>query len=266
MDNSQEKMDALFRILDDLLEAPIETNEDLSNPETYFQKFSKIYCGKFRHWYSRISDYLGSKTPDVYSTLANGLHLVADYVKKHHPECDEVNTGINKLLDHVDLESIRIDRMEAVRCFSDETKDLYAKTAQFAQEAKGEAQEAQENVSRYHEQSIAILGIFSAVVLAFMGGLSFSSSVLENFASVSMFRLIITIVLLGFVVFNTIFVLLRFVLHITHKNSSNKHFSLRVWPLNATLAVILVLTILAYCFGGGNIIEAWGTAATTTFP
>ena len=78
MDNSQEKMDALFRVLDDLLSEPIETEADLSGTEleTYYQKFSKIYCDKFRHWYSLLSDYLGKKTPDVYSTLANSFHAV----------------------------------------------------------------------------------------------------------------------------------------------------------------------------------------------
>lgn len=65
---------------------------------------------------------MGKRTPDVYSTLDNGLRLIADYGKRVHPKSDEVNAGIDKLLDHVDLESVRIDRMEAVRCFTDETK------------------------------------------------------------------------------------------------------------------------------------------------
>ena len=118
MDKEQEKMDALFQLLDELLEYPIETSDDISDAEleTYFKKFSRIYCNKFRHWYSLISDYLGKRTPDVYSTLDNGLRLIADYGKRVHPKSDEVNAGIDKLLDHVDLESVRIDRMEAVRC------------------------------------------------------------------------------------------------------------------------------------------------------
>lgn len=61
MDKEQEKMDALFQLLDELLEYPIETSDDISDAEleTYFKKFSRIYCNKFRHWYSLISDYLG---------------------------------------------------------------------------------------------------------------------------------------------------------------------------------------------------------------
>nr|DAP53455.1 MAG TPA: hypothetical protein [Caudoviricetes sp.] len=266
MDKDQEKMNALFRLLDELLEYPIETSDDISDTEleTYFQKFSQIYCNKFRHWYSLISDYLGKRTPDVYSTLDNGLRLIADYGKRIHPKSDEVNAGIDKLLDHVDLESVRIDRMEAVRCFTDETKNLYAATVQSSKEAQDKAKEVQKNVDHYHEQSISILGIFSAVVLAFMGGLSFSSSVLENFASVSMFRLIITIVLLGFVVFNALFILLRFVLHIVYSDPTKKKTSRGMIALNIALTAILAGTIGAYIFGAGPTIESWGATPEKT--
>lgn len=154
--------------------------------------------------------------------------------------------------------------MEAVRCFTDETKNLYAATVQSSSDAQNKAMEVQKNVEHYHEQSISILGIFSAVVLAFMGGISFSSSVLANFASVSMFRLIITIVLLGFVVFNALFILLRFVLHIVYSDPTKKKTSRGMIALNIALAVILVGTIGAYIFGAGTTIESWGATPEKT--
>lgn len=46
MDKEQEKMDALFQLLDELLEYPIETSDDISDAEleTYFKKFwFKLY-------------------------------------------------------------------------------------------------------------------------------------------------------------------------------------------------------------------------------
>lgn len=261
MDNDQEKMDALLHLLEELLKYPIETDDDINQTdlEKYYRCFSEIYSDRFRHWYSQLSGYLGRKTPDVYSTLSNGLRLIANYGKKVHPKSDEVNAGIDKLLDHVDLESVRIDRMEAVRCFTDETKNLYTETVQCSEDAKKKAAEVQQNVEHYHEQSISILGIFSAVVFAFMGGLSFSSGVLENFATVSMFRLIITIVLLGFIVFNAIYILLRFILHIIYSNPTKKKCPGGVIALNIALAIILIGTILSYAFGAGNTIERWGS-------
>lgn len=81
------------------------------------------------------------KTPDVYSYLSNGIRLISDYGKTHHSQKDEVNAGIDKLLDHVDLESIRNDRMQAVQCITTETRNLYAKTAQQTKEAQEKASE-----------------------------------------------------------------------------------------------------------------------------
>lgn len=262
MDDDQKKMDALLHLLDELLAYPIETDDDITRSELehYYRQFSCIYSNKFRHWYSQLSDYLGKKTPDVYSTLSNGLHLIVAYGKKVHPKSDEVNAGIDKLLDHVDLESVRIDRMEAVRCFTNETKSLYAETVRCSKAAQNQAAKVQRNVEHYHEQSISILGIFSAVVLAFMGGLSFSSSVLENFSSVSMFRLIITIVLLGFVVFNAIYILLRFILHIVYSDPTKKSVPIGMIVLNLALGAILSITIILYIKGFGNTIEQWGTS------
>lgn len=266
MDNDQKKMDDLLRILDELLEYPIETSDDITDAELehYYNEFCTIYCHHFRHWYSLLSGYLEEKTPDVYSYLSNGIRLISDYGKTHHSQKDEVNAGIDKLLDHVDLESIRNDRMQAVQCITTETRNLYAKTAQQTKEAQEKASEVKKSVEHFHEQSISILGIFSAVVLAFMGGISFSSSVLENFAAVSMFRLIITIVLLGFVIFNALFILLRFVLYIVHIDFPGQKTSFHIKALNIALAVILGITILAYSFGAGNILESWGAAPITT--
>lgn len=170
MDNDQKKMDDLLRILDELLEYPIETSDDITDAELehYYNEFCSIYCHHFRHWYSLLSGYLEEKTPDVYSYLSNGIRLISDYGKTHHSQKDEVNAGIDKLLDHVDLESIRNDRMQAVQCITTETRNLYAKTAQQTKEAQEKASEVKKSVEHFHEQSISILGIFSAVVLAFM--------------------------------------------------------------------------------------------------
>lgn len=178
MDNDQKKMDDLLRILDELLEYPIETSDDITDAELehYYNEFCTIYCHHFRHWYSLLSGYLEEKTPDVYSYLSNGIRLISDYGKTHHSQKDEVNAGIDKLLDHVDLESIRNDRMQAVQCITTETRNLYAKTAQQTKEAQEKASEVKKSVEHFHEQSISILGIFSAVVLAFMGGISFPAA------------------------------------------------------------------------------------------
>lgn len=261
MDIAQEKMDRLCAMLDKILDRPIERENDISPEklEVLYAQLQKIYCGNFRHRYSQLSEYLGKKTPDVYSTLNNGLALIARHGKNNHADCHEVNEGIDKLQDHILLESIRNDRMEAVKCVREETKSIYAETLQSEEKIHDEAQRAQESIEHYHEQSIAILGIFSAVVLAFMGGVSFTGGVLESFGTVSFFRLVMTIVLLGAVLINALFVLLEFILQIVYRGQKETKFLRWVKTINIALLAIAGVMLLAYMGGAGAFLERWAS-------
>lgn len=263
---AESKMDRLIEVLTSLSSVPIETEEDFpeAEREKYYSQFSDIYKNNFRHWYSVISTFLENQTPDVYSTLENALTWISDYGKNNKPHEDEINLGIDKLLDHIELESRRIDRMKAVKVASTLTESLYNKTLESAKKAKEQSESAEKNLAHYHEQSIAILGIFSAVVLAFMGGISFSSAVLQNIQSISMFRLIVALVLLGFVVCNTIFILLRCILHIVCKDNKSKSFVGGMVFVNITLVMVLLITILTYGFGGGTVIDRWGATPSSS--
>ena len=59
--------------------------------------------------------------------------------------------------------------------------------------------------------SITTLTIFSAVILAFSGGITFESGIFKGMVESSAYRLVFTIALSGFILFNTIFALLYLV-------------------------------------------------------
>ena len=65
--------------------------------------------------------------------------------------------------------------------------------------------------TKISETSVAILGIFSGIVLAVVAGLFYSSSVLENMVDVSLYRLICISSLVGFICFNLIAVMFLFI-------------------------------------------------------
>ena len=73
-----------------------------------------------------------------------------------------------------------------------------------------------------------ILGIFAAIILAFTGSFSFSSSVLENIHQASVYRLIIITLIVGFVTFNIICALFDFITRINNKK----------WPPNKSLSSV----------------------------
>lgn len=260
----QQGMDELLAILDELTDSDhlLETVDDVEDgeKELYYNRFAAIYEQGFRHSYYLLSKYQEGKSPDVYSTLEMWLLSLVEYADKYHR--GEVTTkSLTKLLDHVELESIRLDRMKAVQLHAESVKEISEKAGIAANAAAAAAEDAQKNTERYHEQSVAILSVFSAVVLAFMGGISFSSGILSNISSASLFRLILTILLLGFVLFNSIFILLRYVAYIIRKQDSVRFKNGIKW-FNIALAVLLVVLIIAYASGDGEKLEKWGRSPT----
>lgn len=67
------------------------------------------------------------------------------------------------------------------------------------------------------KEYITILGIFASIVLAFVGNFIFSSSVLQNIAQANIYRLLLTIDLLGFFFVTIILALVRFILYINDR-------------------------------------------------
>lgn len=73
------------------------------------------------------------------------------------------------------------------------------------------ANEMEQKIESIHKDSITILGIFASIVLSFTAGIVFSSSVLENVHKASPYRIVGTILLIGFVLTNIITILLVYI-------------------------------------------------------
>ena len=74
---------------------------------------------------------------------------------------------------------------------------------------------AQNNVEtelgKQQREYISILGIFAAVVLAFIGGIAFSTSVLNNINTASVYRILVVSLIIGLVLINILFGLFYYV-------------------------------------------------------
>ncbi len=75
---------------------------------------------------------------------------------------------------------------QKVRESEDALKEISNKTIDDLKQLSGKVQERQEDMQKEY---ITILGIFAAIVLAFTGGIVFSSSVLENIDKPSIYRI-----------------------------------------------------------------------------
>lgn len=114
---------------------------------------------------------------------------------------------------------------------------------------------AVEKADEIQKQYITILGIFASIVLAFTGGIAFSTSVLENIANVSIYRLILIVTGLAFVLVNVIYILTRFVMEISKKESETIAYPKFMKVLNGLCIATVIIVIICWFFNITRVAE-----------
>ena len=165
----------------------------------------------------------------------------------------DINDSIRKLYDHVSLDIARIlYSEEGDRRTSGENVIIDVQTQ--IQTIKSEVQataDAQNSLSeelgRQQREYIAILSIFAAIVLAFISGIVFSTSVLQNINAISAYRLVAVVLLIGLVLSNTLFGLFYYMNHLVH---TEKTISIKpIIIANIVLFLMLIVTFIAWKSG-----------------
>ena len=91
------------------------------------------------------------------------------------------------------------------------------------------------------ETSVTILGIFAGIVLTVVAGLFYSSSVIESANSTNFFRLLSVSSLVGFVCFNLIALMFRYIERIKHSGKCDfPRFSRTTIVISSVLLVIMI--------------------------
>lgn len=181
--------------------------------------------------YSEISNYLFSLDDSMRGIFFTNIDKLLNYVYNDLNNCSiDTRRLIVKIYDHSQLVTYQI---------SNATNIVANGTEKAKENIKNEIQK---DIKRIEKKYITILGIFAAIVLAFVGGITFSSSVLQNMASVSVYRLFLVIDFLGFVLINVIYLLMKFIFVINDHDT--EVFKIRC--VNIALAVIATLIIGAY--------------------
>lgn len=233
MGNSVNKDKMLMELIQELA---VDVNLNQEKIRIYRDRFEEIYCDDYRHEYSAITrvlfditedesrDYLSEKLKDIMDLMSDG----------------EAKKGLAKLWDHINLENVRMAELRRISSVSirqsrnankkqHELKIENKKLNEDLKAAKEELKyirekfdEVEENITNSNVQSITILGIFSGIVMAFTGGLSFIASSLQNINVISKYRLIFVILLLAAAIFNIIFMLIYVIGKLTNKYIGSK--------------------------------------------
>lgn len=221
----------------------------------WINKLNEVYSDDYRHTYSDIffkiqnimsndmSNNVETNT-EVLEILGENLNVLGEQIKRllvqNNDNVSYHNTlaGFKKFSDHIKLEigrynfiksrlvnkpSSSIDaqpgadhaRITQIRSDVDSMRPIVAKAQQ-------ELDGIDEKLESNKISSITTLTIFSAVILAFSGGITFESGIFKGMVESSAYRLVFTIALSGFILFNTIFALLYLVGKMAGKRISTK--------------------------------------------
>lgn len=174
--------------------------------------------------YSQISAYIFSLSEEECSNFTSNVSALLSYTMETK-NCDpQMQQMIIRIYDHSDL-AIRQKNMLSTddiaisqNSIREDMLQLKKETEVFGRDLhdfKQELDETRSSVESTQRDYITIFGVFSAIIITFVGGISFTSSVLESMTSVSMFRLIFIVCLLGLILFNSIYLLISVVLKVS---------------------------------------------------
>ena len=199
--------------------------------------------------YSEISNYifsLSNSKRGIFITNMDKLINYTDNFRGKGKSCDRCVKWITKLYDHAQLAIYQIENQ--VRRAQEIFVESNSRTkVHFEKQIKG-----------IEKEYISILGIFASIILTFVGGMTFSTSVLQNISSVSIFRLLLTVDFLALVLINTIYILIKFILVINEKNTGNprkKGRAKQIFNITVLNCICIAIAII--------ILSVWATDITT---
>lgn len=240
----QEKSNELLALIDNLCSSDFSKEE--SNMDTWIQKLNKVYANGYRHTYSdifyKVQTIISNSDSEVLETLGENLNVLGKRISaqllQNTDDANLQNTAISykKFSDHIKLEIGRYNFIKTqfncktgtsetvshtINMYPDDIKQINDKIDKLtkavnivrpiATEAQRQMDKLDDKLESNKISSITTLTIFSAVVLAFSGGITFEAGIFKGMVESTPYRLVFTIALTGFILFNTIFMLLYLV-------------------------------------------------------
>ena len=186
-------------VVDERINNIIFNKEERSQIQEYIESYIKCLFAYFESDKQRFFYY-----------HSDFLNLI-DYIGKY-------------LINHINAYSVILENIELAtkdyKRINDKTiKETNDKVKSLKDELLETKDEAEESKRKANETSIAILGVFSALVLAFNGATLFASSTLEAINSASIYRLVVIVILLGTVFVNIAYALFNFIGNLIERNS-----------------------------------------------
>lgn len=187
--------------------------------------------------YSEISAFIIGLDEKGRGTFSTNVMSLLQYVLDDGNKVGEDSKRICiKLYDHFQLNLTQIESANNIT------------VAGIAKSFEKESEELNRKVKGIEKEYITILGIFAAIMLAFVGTFTFSTSVLNNIGKADVFTLVIVAVVIGVVFISLVSVLLDFLREINDKlplkENGNRKWNITARNVLVTLLLIIVVALI----------------------
>lgn len=183
-----------------------------------------------------ISDSIVDAKSELHIEIQKSMKEIKDITNRVE-EAKNILTDINEKYEKINM---------AIVMSNQAMTDIETKI----QNSREDLEDSKKKIKSYQQESIAILGIFAAIVLAFTGGIAYTSSVLQNFNTGSIYRVLIVIILIGFVITNILFALFYYIDKLV-----NEKYSRQIKPLWITNCIFIVGIIIVVCLWCNGVVE-----------
>lgn len=220
--NTKRKINEICKALS-LNTQQYDPERTVENISSYIKSANKLD----RILYSEISNYVYSLEMSRRGIFATNVEKLLLYsLDDNNKVCEDCKKMIVKIYDHFQLALHQIEN----------ANNIFANSIEEAKE------NLQKQIKGVEKEYISILGIFAAIVLTFVGDITFSTSVLQNISAVSVFRLLLVVDFLAFVLINVVYILVKFIFTINEKNA--KLFNIKA--MNIACLVIAIIIVISW--------------------
>ncbi len=219
---------------------------DLSSQKDQIIKdLKEIYKGEYKHKYSKITTIILNSTRDkeqAFMILTQNIKTLKEI--QDNKEVESIKPKLEKLYDHMNLECIRLQDFDEKMS---RAKDVSIRLDNLNKDYE----KLSEELNKQQTQYITILGIFASIVLTFVGGLAFSTSVLSNIDKANAYRLVFVMAFIALFFGNILYLLFSFLSKISlsskiflseeEKDKQENFFKKPIFWFNLMVIILFVI-------------------------
>lgn|GEM_PF-3133826 len=214
-DAENDKGQYLSELIEEIIHSDDTEWMSLTSPKVaeFAGRFKKYYQSGNYNMYSASYRWISEAEDGTDEYLSRRLGMIENYLRHIDGSDKNVIEKFTKLRDYISLEAARATQYRNVRALASDAQEMLSRIKAISAKAEEERKDSA-------AQTITVLSIFTGIAMAFFGGFSLLGSAFDNIAY-GLPSAAIMAILVGIVLFNTVFSFIYFASRISGHTVSN---------------------------------------------